>query len=449
MVWVSAAAAPLLGRCWPCGFPRASVPHPAASRAERRWISREALRAGLGLSLAIVGYAAMAAFLVLHLDEHEVGHVAAMFAAFAASVVGCGWSAGAARPLRVDPVRDRRGPGRSRGTAGDRRRAVVPVAVIGAVAMGAGFSLLFPSLALLVVNRCGGAPRRGDRNVTAFFDLGWASAAPWWARRRRSGARGRVRARRGLRAGGHGGRAGPAFVVANRSPPRRERARPTAHPAHCLDISYTSDSYGYSNLLPRHPAPRGRSALTDRLGLPGGPGETEVGTAIGAAQAEPSPGLCHPADTPTMLRATQNQVHIYSQYAARRKLRGTDAVRGDSLAIDFTAFMDPSLGSQSPDSSLRIGTPATRRGPSAAGQCGDHRPCLAKAPAQLPVRAGAAHRDGLEDGADRDDDPVGDHRLVFSIRSAASGRAAVSSRSPSPAGTSRRDAHPGWVRNLS
>ena len=46
------------------------------------------MRPGLGLSLAIVGYAAMAAFVVLHLDERGVGHGAAVFTAFAASVVG-------------------------------------------------------------------------------------------------------------------------------------------------------------------------------------------------------------------------------------------------------------------------------------------------------------------------------------------------------------------------
>ena len=89
--------------------PRAlSTPRRTAA-VERRLISREALRPGLGLSLAIVGYAAMAAFVVLHLDERGIGHGAAVFAAFAATR---GRDAGrrrlAARPLRADPLRGRR-----------------------------------------------------------------------------------------------------------------------------------------------------------------------------------------------------------------------------------------------------------------------------------------------------------------------------------------------------
>src|SRR5205085_1741125 len=49
----------------------------------------------------------------------------------------------------------------------------LPVAVIGAVVMGFGFSVLFPSLALIVVNAAGDT-RRGAAlgTFTAFFDLG-------------------------------------------------------------------------------------------------------------------------------------------------------------------------------------------------------------------------------------------------------------------------------------
>jgi predicted MFS family arabinose efflux permease len=53
------------------------------------------------------------------------------------------------------------------------------VAIAGAVVMGCGFSLLFPSLALIAVTRVG-AERRGAAlgAFTAFFDAGVGLGAP-------------------------------------------------------------------------------------------------------------------------------------------------------------------------------------------------------------------------------------------------------------------------------
>jgi MFS family permease len=53
------------------------------------------------------------------------------------------------------------------------------VAITGALAMGAGFSLLFPSLALLVINRVP-EERRGVAmgTFTALFDLGMGIGGP-------------------------------------------------------------------------------------------------------------------------------------------------------------------------------------------------------------------------------------------------------------------------------
>ena len=55
----------------------------------------------------------------------------------------------------------------------------LPLALLGATAMGSGFSLLFPSLALLVVNRVP-EDRRGVAmgTFTAFFDLGMGVGSP-------------------------------------------------------------------------------------------------------------------------------------------------------------------------------------------------------------------------------------------------------------------------------
>jgi predicted MFS family arabinose efflux permease len=54
-----------------------------------------------------------------------------------------------------------------------------PVAVAGGVVMGAGFSLLYPALALAVVQRTGEHARgRALGGFTAFFDLGMGVGAP-------------------------------------------------------------------------------------------------------------------------------------------------------------------------------------------------------------------------------------------------------------------------------
>jgi MFS family permease len=179
MVWVFAAAAPLLGALIAWRIPESYVPHPSLED-DRRLISREALRPGLGLSLAIVGYAAMAAFVVLHLDEQGVGHGAAVFAAFAASVVAMrvvgGWL-----PDRFGsiPCIVGAGIGEAAGLLMIAEAGSTEFAIAGAICMGAGFALLFPSLALLVVNRVP-EERRGVAmgTFTAFFDLGMGVGSP-------------------------------------------------------------------------------------------------------------------------------------------------------------------------------------------------------------------------------------------------------------------------------
>ena len=178
-VWAFAALAPLAGALIALRIPEAFAPHEQVE-ADRRLISREALRPGLALSLAIVGYAAMAAFVVLHLDEDGIGHGAAVFTAFAASVVAMrvlgGWI-----PDRYGSIPCVIGAGllEAAGLLVIAGAGSVGVAIAGAVAMGAGFSLLFPALALLVVNRVP-EERRGVAmgTFTAFFDLGIGIGSP-------------------------------------------------------------------------------------------------------------------------------------------------------------------------------------------------------------------------------------------------------------------------------
>lgn len=171
-VWLFAAAAPLAGATLARALPESPrAPEPEARGA---LIAREALRPGLSLSLAATGQAAFAGFIVLHLADRGVGHGAAVFTAFAAAVVGTRIFAGrlpdvvGARPTAVGAAACN-----ACGLAVIGVADSLPVAIAGALVMGAGFSVLFPSLALIVVNRAGDA-RRGAAlgTFTAFFDIG-------------------------------------------------------------------------------------------------------------------------------------------------------------------------------------------------------------------------------------------------------------------------------------
>ena len=117
---------------------------------------------------------------MLHLDERGIGHGATVFAAFAASVVAMR-VAGGWLPDRFGPIPCALGAGilEAAGLMVIAGADSVAVAVLGAVAMGSGFALLFPSLALLVVNRVP-EERRGVAmgTFTAFFDLGMGIGGP-------------------------------------------------------------------------------------------------------------------------------------------------------------------------------------------------------------------------------------------------------------------------------
>jgi len=178
-VWAFAAASPLAAAALSRTLPDAHTPEPPAP-GPRRLLPREALRPGVSLAFANIGYAALAGFLVLHLSARGIGHGAAVFTAFAAAVVTTRVVAG-----RLPDI------------VGPRRTAVVaagcealglatialahslPVALAGGVLMGFGFSVLYPSLALIVVNQVP-ETRRGAAvgAFTAFFDVGMGIGGP-------------------------------------------------------------------------------------------------------------------------------------------------------------------------------------------------------------------------------------------------------------------------------
>jgi MFS family permease len=177
-VWAFAAAAPLLGAIVARTLPESPLrPHPDDVRGPL--VAREALGPGISLSLAAMGQAAFAGFIVLHLGHRGIGHGAAVFTAFAAAVVGTRIFAGRL-PDAIGARRTAIGAAlcEACGLATIALAQTLPVALAGAVLMGFGFSVLFPSLALLVVNRAGDS-RRGAAlgTFTAFFDVGMGVGA--------------------------------------------------------------------------------------------------------------------------------------------------------------------------------------------------------------------------------------------------------------------------------
>jgi MFS family permease len=178
LVWAFAAGAPLLGAVIASRLPERYEPIEAARRGP--FISREALGPGATFALSVFGFAAISAFIVLTLDDRGIGHGPAVFSVFAATVVATRLLAGGL-PDRIGAARCAVGAGLIEtvglvllGAAED-----LAIVIAGAIGMGAAFSLLFPSLSLVAINRVG-PERRGNAmgTFTAAFDLGMLVGSP-------------------------------------------------------------------------------------------------------------------------------------------------------------------------------------------------------------------------------------------------------------------------------
>jgi MFS family permease len=177
-VWAFTAIAPFAGALVALRIPDPFRPVQTGER--RQLIARESLRPGVALSLATVGYAAMASFIVLDLDANGTGHGAAAFAAFAVTVVVTRL-AGGDLPDRIGPLRCATGAAVIEivGLVLIALATSLPVALAGAIAMGTAFALIYPSLSLVVVDSVSEA-RRGSAlgTFTAFFDVGMGLGGP-------------------------------------------------------------------------------------------------------------------------------------------------------------------------------------------------------------------------------------------------------------------------------
>ena len=179
-VWIFAGAAPLVGAAIASRVPDPYRPVAAVEHEEHPLIAREAVRPGVALALGSIGYAAVASFVVLHLDARGVGHGATVFGAFATMVV-LTRLVGGNLPDRVGPARVAMAAAlvEAVGLTAIGVAHSLPVALAGALAMGAAFSLLYPSLSLIVIERVP-ETRRGSAlgTFTAFFDAGVGLGAP-------------------------------------------------------------------------------------------------------------------------------------------------------------------------------------------------------------------------------------------------------------------------------
>jgi MFS family permease len=179
-VWIFAGVMPLVGALVASRVPDPFRPHPSIGEEHHSLIVPEAIRPGAALALGSIGYAAVATFVVLHLDARGVGHGALVFGAFATMVV-LTRLVGGDLPDRVGPARVACAAAvvEAIGLTTIAFAYSLPVALAGALAMGAAFSLLYPSLSLIVVDQVSEA-RRGAAlgTFTAFFDAGVGLGAP-------------------------------------------------------------------------------------------------------------------------------------------------------------------------------------------------------------------------------------------------------------------------------
>jgi MFS family permease len=179
-VWILTAALPLVGTAIALRLPEPPRAPGATEPGPLAFFPRAARRPGVALALANFGYAALAGFVVLHLSARGIGGGATVFTAFAVAVF--------ASRLVLSRVPDRAGA-QPTATAAGLLEALglliialassLPVALVGAVIVGIGFSMLFPSLALMVVGEVGD-DRRGSAlgAFTAFFDIGVGLGGP-------------------------------------------------------------------------------------------------------------------------------------------------------------------------------------------------------------------------------------------------------------------------------
>lgn len=172
VAWGFAALAPLVA-----GLLGAGVHDLKPASAERRRVvvlPRAAIQPGIAMGLGAVGYAALGSFVVLFGKNRGIAHPVLVLSAEAGTYVLVRAFLGRL-PDRFGPRRVAllSGVGEALGLLLIAGSHSLWQAVLGGLVMGAGFSLLYPSLALMVVRRS----RPGEQGLavgayTSFWDAG-------------------------------------------------------------------------------------------------------------------------------------------------------------------------------------------------------------------------------------------------------------------------------------
>ena len=154
-----------------------------ASRNQRgllRWVPSSALRPGTALAMVALAYGSFMSFVVLLLDFEGIGNGAAVFTAFTAAFV--------ITRLLLSSVPDRIGSRPTVLVAGLVQAigmvvvalaGSLPIVLAGAILSGGGMSLVFPALAVIVIENTDSSRRATALGAfLAFFDIGVGLGAP-------------------------------------------------------------------------------------------------------------------------------------------------------------------------------------------------------------------------------------------------------------------------------
>jgi MFS family permease len=178
-VWLFSIAAPTLGALVAWQILESHIVSPK-TRNSSPLLPRAAIRPGLAFALANVGYGALAAFIVLLFTARGLRGGAGTFTAFGAAFVTTRlFAAGLPDRLGARRVAFFAACSEAVGLALIAGAVNQELAMVGAVVMGCGFSILYPALALLAVNGVETAHQGAAIGAfTAFWDLGLALGGP-------------------------------------------------------------------------------------------------------------------------------------------------------------------------------------------------------------------------------------------------------------------------------